>query len=460
VTKLVNILRWTVLCLLGLAVVFYLLLLAINWRDEPPSMAAQELRRLFEQRPPVRDDDNAYIYLLGFSAPAGRSPQDAGAVIRDWIESVNRDPSRYKPMPDLQSDVDSDASAPTLKRLREECPRDQPLQCRDLFEELAHGAPFTKAELHLLSRYAELRARRQWREVVPTDLRLPLPAYSNVMRAQSLYLLELRRLAATGAALEVRAGLQNDLEFWREAHVSSDTLISRMISVAALRQHFFFGNLALRILPRDSQSMAIPESWLRPLGPAEFDVLRVMAGELQFAQGTLSKVLDPPYWRSVDDLESDESWGDRLVVWLADPLYQQQDVINQMAEDYSSFARSFRVPLTQYVALESELKSRQPASAWSFRNPIGRWISAQSGMDVFASYPVRSASVEGMRRAAVLTAQLRAAQVTPEKLQEQVLASPLRNPFDDKPFVWNAEHAAVEYRGPDNQLVKTHVYFH
>ena len=62
--KAVKILGTTVLGLLGLAVLLYLIALAINWKDQPPSEDALAFQRLLDARPQVPDGENAYVYLL------------------------------------------------------------------------------------------------------------------------------------------------------------------------------------------------------------------------------------------------------------------------------------------------------------------------------------------------------------------------------------------------------------
>jgi hypothetical protein len=70
-------------------------------------------------------------------------------------------------------------------------------------------------------------------------------------------------------------------------------------------------------------------------------------------------------------------------------------------------------------------------------------------------------SIEGMRRAALLTAQLRERGVKLEEIAGEVSRAELRNPFDRQPFEWNADEQAVIYVGPDAERSrKRHPYFY
>ena len=90
--KVLKVVGLCLLGLLGLVVLLYLIGVAVNWRDQPPSAAALEMKELLTNRPPVADADNSFVYLMGFSVPASMDPQAAGAKRKAWIEAINRDP--------------------------------------------------------------------------------------------------------------------------------------------------------------------------------------------------------------------------------------------------------------------------------------------------------------------------------------------------------------------------------
>jgi hypothetical protein len=52
---LLRIVLWLVTGTLGAATLLYLVLLGINWRDEPPSAAAIKLQAVYDARPEVAD---------------------------------------------------------------------------------------------------------------------------------------------------------------------------------------------------------------------------------------------------------------------------------------------------------------------------------------------------------------------------------------------------------------------
>ena len=86
--------------LICIPVLLYLLALAINWRDQPPSPAYAELHGMIDSRPPVADDENAFIYLVGFAAQPADDPRRIG---RQWLDALRakangNPPEPYKPV--------------------------------------------------------------------------------------------------------------------------------------------------------------------------------------------------------------------------------------------------------------------------------------------------------------------------------------------------------------------------
>jgi hypothetical protein len=70
---------------LAIPVLLYLVALGINWRDQPPSASVTKLHSLLEGRAPVADDENGYIYVLGFAAEGDTDPEELGRRRVAWL---------------------------------------------------------------------------------------------------------------------------------------------------------------------------------------------------------------------------------------------------------------------------------------------------------------------------------------------------------------------------------------
>ena len=74
---------------LALLVVTYCALLVVNREDRPPSPDIAALVALQPTTPAIVDEQNAYLYLLGFEAPPGTGPLELGLERHAWMQTAD-----------------------------------------------------------------------------------------------------------------------------------------------------------------------------------------------------------------------------------------------------------------------------------------------------------------------------------------------------------------------------------
>ena len=406
----------------------------IQWRSETPSAAALRLRQIYAQRPAVRDADNALFDAWGFSAPAGKDSREFGRQRIAWIEKVNAGAADADADPGMKNANFRGSRREAMRRAIAACRSEEARACRDAFERVPPETSPPELEALQIARYSAMLTRPAWREIVPLDVAAPLPAYVDVMDGQRLLLLSLRAAAAREDSEAIRATLDRDLKFWRETQKSADILITKMIAVAAIRQHFRYGNLLLRELPADRAVQAIPDSWRVEFAPAERSMLRVFAGELVYFEGMIRTS-----WAKADQERADaEDFTDgniagRLIDGVP-RLVPLQYHVNHLAEIYLAVGEGYEVPLPRYEAATRALKAK-------FARTGAQWTPEE--------YAQRVGSLEGVRRAALLTVTLRARGAPAAAVADELRSATLRNPFDGAPFEWDANEQAVVYTGPE-----------
>jgi len=447
--------------LVGLVVLLYVIGVAVNWRDRPPSAAALEMKALLADRAPVADADNGFVYVLGFGVPASDDPLVAGALRKAWMESANRDPKLIDAEPPKEYANFNASGTRVVDAVKKSCGDDRSAKCRDAFLAALPKARMALEDLQL-ARYRALLQRRAWREVVPIDIRVPLPAYGDILDGQRILFIDLAARAKSAPPGEIAATLRDDLRFWRETQQSADLLLTRMVAIAAIRHHFDFGNLVLREMPADRSKVI--EAWSVPFGAGDLSMRRTMAGELYFAEGTMLS------WQQGSDGSFVEPGGEgftlpgRIASSLVRPYYQHQDQMNYYAGLYLDLSKRFEVPLERYAEIARAEQAEEAAPverAFHLYNATGHAFRGMSGTAAYAGYPLRVGSIEGMRRAALLTTQLRERGVPLDAMAKELSAAELRNPFNGEPFEWSAEDRAVVYVGPDAERDrKRHLYFY
>jgi hypothetical protein len=439
---------------IALAVLLYLVIVAINWNDRKPSQLAQQMTHEHEARPVVADAENGYVYAMGFAAAPGQDPLQLGMRRVAWMKEIGELNERTNR---LDADLSADplvaphraSRDPLVEHFRGAC---QPggAGCVQAF---AQGDEifdvWTSAESQLLPRYSELMTRRGWIELVPVDPATPFPSYAPIMDGQRLLLLHARRLAVQGDYDAARRELESDLQFWRLVFESADTLITKMIATTALVRHFEHGNLILRGLDARAAARVMPAGWRTPISDSERSMRRCMVGEWIFTSGLAKSLI--PIFRAEAAMEEGRP-GRTAAAFLGGPLYQPQDSINHYAEYYSHAAELLDMPLDRYEAAAAATRDFSASTArraWpprSLYNLLGSWIRSRGISDV-SNYGARVADVEGVRRAALAAVTLRAAKVEIADIADSLEASEWRAPYDNHPFEWSATDSAIRFRG-------------
>lgn len=427
----------------ALVVAAYLALLAINWRDAPPSADAARLSAMLRDRPAVADADNGFVHALGLTAPRDADPVALGAQRKAWLEAfvAPAEGADAGGFPGVDVDVRG-ARSSAVAALAAACAEAD--TCADaLRADPAALAQWLSSEQWLLDRYRRMLDTRAWRETIPRHPRAPLAGYQHALDAQRLHLLAVRQLAVDGDAALVRDHLDRDLAFWRTVLASSDLLITRMVAGAAVRRHLAFGHLALRELPPGQVHAAVPPAWRQPLAAAERSLVRVFAGEWHYVSGGLEMAM------ASGAAGSPGTAWQRMSDRLVRPLYQPQDTVNDSAARLVRLGELSRLPYPALAAALGDATRGQPRAAPTLRayNPVGAILDAIGGDAAYASYIARASDLEGVRRAALLAAMRRAADVAPRDAEVAIDDAALRDPYTGAPFGRDPASGAVVFVG-------------
>jgi hypothetical protein len=80
--------------------------------------------------------------------------------------------------------------------------------------------------------------------------------------------------------------------------------------------------------------------------------------------------------------------------------------------------------------------------------------------ELAANYALRVADLEGARRAAVLTVDLRLLKIPPELAGAMVALAASRDPYTGGPFAWTPEPAMVSFTGLERTNGTRHIFLY
>ncbi len=431
----------------------YTALLIINWNDQPLSPLALEWQTAFDNRPAVPDADNAYVYTMGFSVPPDQDPVVWGSkrIAWNWLQVSAHQTAVDSDLPGGEVDLNQIRN-PLQRDLLEAC-RNVSRECAALLEKNDAGIqPLLVSEKWLLDRYKTLLLRSAWQETGPLDAEAYIPSYVHVLDGQKLLLLEAWTLAPVGNVAPINALLQRDLEFWRNVQASSETLLNKLIAVAAIKRNFEWTNLVYLRLNQLDVKAPPPEHLTVPFSSADFSMQRCFRGEWIFASRLLLRVRDdisasiPPFTDSGQDIFNN------LLSLTLKPFLQVQASRNQYAEYLQALAKILDVPASQYpAALELaralEKQATTPDTLFAYRyNPVGRLLFAREPAE-FTTYAARVTDLEGMRRAALTAIQLRQEQVSIDVIAARLAEAGERNPYTSAALEWDMTTSAIVFTG-------------
>lgn len=371
------------LCLLFIAFVVF-----VNRIDRSPSESVIKLHGIAAADMPVADRDNAYVYVMGFSAPENADVMSKGVA---RVETLRKSMETAGSMDIVEIPGISD---------------------------------------QMVERYERLLEFKQWREIWPSDPLPPSAPFSLVYEAQRMMYSKALSLAAKGDAVECRRILEKDYRFWRMVLAESSSAAVKTIAARSIEQHFEMGNLVVRRFAPALTMTVIPDGWREALSNRERSLAKVMANEWTISDSDNDHIDDfskTPFGRLLFlPQATSNAYGDRML-----------RVVELFDSDYGVMPGAAEIFLVAYGT------AKKGGGDIGVYNPVGRMQLNRRGMDEYTTVGFRVANLEGMRRLTLLASQLRSSGVKRDDVAERVRASDLRDPYDGNEFAWDQAHSVL-----------------
>jgi len=237
------------LVLLAFTVSLYLLLWAVNLKDEVPSAESLQLQQILQAQVLVSAQGNGFIYYK-----------------KHHTQTLN---------------------LPDALRALVQC---NPALCLVELQAAQAALPALLAQQQgVLNSYQKLLAFTVWQSPVLGVSTEPFPL-SPLIEMQQLYLLDIWLKTKSGELATAKTMLQQDLSFWRKQLVTSNNPLYKLLVVSGVSRHFMFADLLKQSLPAQQYQQLIPDLWRKPLTADELSLMLAMAGEWNFANSVIASV--------------------------------------------------------------------------------------------------------------------------------------------------------------------------
>jgi hypothetical protein len=425
------------------ALTLFAVAFAVNSRDEPLTPQVRALLQVPSDA--SQPDDNIYLALLGFDAPAGQSVTAAGEA---RIEHYNRslDGVLQDPAPSRVASLT--AQDPHRLAFRGEVSFLHPLEGSVWREAAEHRQEIEKLladNSELYRRYLELLPMRGYYESARASEFAPLAGAPGEVRMLFLAAIALHLRSVYAPERErALADLEGDVQLWRTVLTAKGALPSKMLSIACLQSDY----LLLADLIADWRALpgGAPEAdFLVPVFElTDFDIGSAFAAEFRMTVPALTRSGDPfPTELSADGRPHGDlhGWLSRAEERITGHFFKINATENLLARQTArqmlaaADPRKFRASIRDGLLLEDQSVWTLPLSY----NPVGKAMAAVA-TPVYDNYPRRAWDAAALQRLVRVAYEIRRRQIDASGIPPFLEGHPewSRHPADGRPLLWNA----------------------
>lgn len=421
-----------------LALVLFAIACVINMRDEPLSPRAMAL--LKEPHNPYRPEENLYVALVGFDAPAGEFVVTYGQARVDrynaQLDAVLRDP------------MAAPTEKPDLRSLQFKGKFEFPHRSQSYWNEIPpHRQDVEKllADNHeLYERYLALHQRRGYFQTARPSVFVPITYVPTSVRLLFLANLVLRmRSDDPRERQQGLADLEDDVRLWRMMLAADGTFVSKMVAIAYL--HSVEQLLAEAIADPHSSIPAGPDDAqaVAPLFPLnDWNIGNVYPAEFRVHQTILEQMryMYKSGWTPPPDPDVGwmQCWASRFLQSLQGYFLQINATENLFAEQGDRLSR----------AAAPGAASADPSDPFStirfVYNPTGKTLEAIADSG-YGGYPLRAWDGAAFQRLVRLSYEIRRQRIDPAGIPAFMKQHPewSTHPSDGRSFVWDSAAGTI-----------------
>jgi hypothetical protein len=436
--KVVTVIAAALLLLIGVTV-------AVNSFDEPLSAEARALQSAPPD--PYKPEENIYVALAGFDAPAGQSIIDAGqAKVGHYDQALES----IIELPDANSASATVADPNALKFNSAVTYCTSGFRASDIWTDVASHkddvAVLLAANQELMRRYSSLHRLRGYYDTSRPSYLVPRFYVPPPLRC--LFLSDIALKIRTGSLPQQQAALDDlsgDVRMWREVLRGEGTLTSKMIAIGSLQGDF---TVLAGVISDPAIDPAVfgsdqPEV-LTPFDPADWKIGKAFAAEYRVEASfyrhiasTLGLMTDAPV---AVDWQPD--WKNAARRQVATHFFKINATLNQYARQMSQLGQLADSDPAKFSSARGAFdewleKNGSKLSPTAIFNPLGKfsvWVSAPADAhDILSVYDVAA-----FQRLLFLAYQMRRQGIEPSGVLAYVAQHRewYTHPIDNRPFQW------------------------
>jgi hypothetical protein len=421
--------------------------LAINAFDERPSREAAEL--LQPPANPYSPEQNIYLSLAGFDAPAGQSVTVVGQrriaqynervdlMIKDPLLGLEgltaEDPQRLQFVGAIDFFRQQDPSLWEL--IRTNGPKIQPLieQNRELYQ-----------------RYVALLDTPGYYETARPSVLMPM-SFASAPPARKLFLAGVCLGLQSGNDPQTQQALERirqDIDLWHRVLAGQGGIVSKMVALAYLQTDSLI--LADMIADPRTSVPADMDTYLPQFNANDWDIGNAFAAEFRVHDFVYrqARAVAVNHWQPPDTSRTGRLWNS-LLSPIEGQFYKFNATENLSAQVMNEFAQFPALTPATFAAGQARLTTRLQertdlASIRTLYNPIGKILVAIAA-PAYSNYLLRPYDAGAVQRLVRLSLEIRRQQIVPAAVATFMKRHPewSTHPADGHTFLWNPSKTEI-----------------
>ncbi|MCL1062899.1 hypothetical protein MK852_12250 [Shewanella benthica] len=356
----------------------YFIFLLINSQDEALSeQSKRNLAQIAESDRALSQNlnNNAYVFALGFDVPKEDSPITEGLKRLQQLQSLTV-------MEKANAKQTASYELPQLPLENCLSQDDFLMACKASLKQENKLKMLLAENRWLIERYQQLLDMSNWQDSTHYNAFINSLPFRSLLAAQKLYFLDVYQNKSSAAPSMTAQAIEQDMMFWQRLSANTHILSSKVLSAGAMSVNMKLGEIMINQLAPEQETVAIPESWQRPMSPQVLSLNNAKLGEWHY----FTKITE-----ATQVVDSTTDIAIQAVEFLMLPLMQPQDTANR----YAAILLGSKPLEDCQIGL-----SIDTISQYIF-NPIGKIILC-SGIPSFESYQASLDSLEQHRASLVL----------------------------------------------------------
>lgn len=384
-----------------------------------------EVKLAMQVLPEITLQNNAYYALFGMQAAADKEMQQVGIqLITRYLQNRDQHQRDELAEKEIQEIAGGKGFDEVWLKQYKPCNSRQEQSCLAKMLAQLNSKPMTDTRFEVvLRRYQQLIEMQQYQELRNASAGTPLPQFGLALKIAQIHLAQ---VSSDNNPMTFLTALGSDMRFWRRVLIQGDSIISKMIATAALRNDLQYLSEFMQSKTFTKLQKSLIQELLVTLNSDELNIAEAILGEGRVFASEFN--------------HAEKNWLTRMA-------FQNNATLNlnyfYAIKPNVELAKLSSIRLAKALAqVRFDNQSPLTWSPSSLYNFIGKALVA-TAHPLMQDYIARVHDLNGM--ILLVQLQLSLKETPKDAIESTVKHSPIRNPYTNEAMQWNQTEATLQF---------------